>query len=85
MAKQVMDIRPGKGMTLSQSNEHLRIAFRGAYIANLSGNFDPTREHLNFEVAKGGIVTPLDKSRSIPMRIGGESSEEVYHGSKHRT
>lgn len=70
MAKQVMDIRPGKGMTLSQSNEHLRIASRGAYVANLSGNFDPTRERLNFEVTKGGIVTPLDKSRSIPMRIG---------------
>lgn len=69
MAKQVLDVHPGKGMTLSQSNEHLRIASRGAYVANLSGNFDPTREHLNFEVAKGGVVTPLDKSRSIPMRI----------------
>lgn len=69
MAKQVLDIHPGKGMTLSQSNEHLRVAFRGAYLARLSGNFDPTREHLNFEIAKGGIVTPLDKATSIPKRI----------------
>lgn len=69
MAKQVLDIHPGKGMTLSQSNEHLRVAFRGAYLAKLSGNFDPTREHLNFEVQKGGIITPLDKKNSIPKRI----------------
>lgn len=69
MAKQVLDIHPGKGMTLSQSNEHLRIASRGAYVAKLSGNFDPTRERLNFEVTKGGVVTPLDKSQSIPKRI----------------
>ena len=69
MAKQVLDIHPGKGMTVSQSNEHLRVAFRGAYLAKLSGNFDPTREHLNFEVQKGGIITPLDKKNSIPKRI----------------
>lgn len=69
MAKQVLDVRPGKGMTVSQSNEHLRVAFRGAYLAKLSGNFDPTRERLNFEVKKGGIVTPLDKATSIPKRI----------------
>ena len=69
MAKQVIDIQAGKGMTLSQSNEHLRVAFRGAYLSRLSGNFDPTREHLNFEIQKGGIITPLDKSNSIPKRI----------------
>lgn len=69
MAKQVLDVHPGKGMTVSQSNEHLRVAFRGAYLAKLSGNFDPTREHLNFEVQKGGIITPLDKKNSIPKRI----------------
>lgn len=69
MAKQVLDVHPGKGMTVSQSNEHLRVAFRGAYLAKLSGNFDPTRERLNFEVKKGGIVAPLDKATSIPKRI----------------
>ena len=69
MAKQVIDIQAGKGMTLSQSNEHLRVAYRGAYLARLSGNFDPTREHLNFEIQKGGVITPLDKANSIPKRI----------------
>ena len=56
-------------MTLSQSNEHLRVAFRGAYLAKLSGNFDPTREHLNFEVKRGGVICSLDKGYSIPRRM----------------
>lgn len=67
--KQVVDIHPGKGMTLAQSNEHLRVASRGAYKSRLSNNFDPTREHLNFEVRTGGVICPLDKANSIPKRI----------------
>ena len=67
--KQVVDIHPGKGMTLAQSNEHLRVASKGAYKSRLSNNFDPTREHLNFEVKPGGVISPLDKSNSIPKRI----------------
>ena len=69
MAKQVCDFKKGKGMTTSQSNEHLRVASKGAYSRSLSGNFDPTREHLNFEVIKGGKVTPVNKQESIPFRI----------------
>jgi len=69
MAKQVCDFKKGKGMTTSQSNEHLRVASKGAYSRSLSGNFDPTREHLNFEVTKGGRVTPINKQDSIPFRI----------------
>ena len=68
MAKQVMDVRAGIGMTLSQSNEHLRVASNGAYVSRLSNNFDPTREHLNFEI-KNGKVVPVDKKTSIPRRI----------------
>ena len=68
MAKQVLDIHPGIGMTVSQSNEHLRVASNGAYVSRLSNNFDPTREHLNFEVL-GGRVLPVDKELSIPKRI----------------
>ena len=33
--KQVVDIHPGKGMTLAQSNEHLRVASKGAYKSTL--------------------------------------------------
>ena len=68
MAKQVMDVRAGAGMTVSQSNEHLRVASNGAYVSRLSNNFDPTRERLNFEI-KNGEVTPVDKATSIPRRI----------------
>lgn len=71
MAKQylVADLKAGKGMTVAQSNEHLRIAKNGAYSRNISVNFDPSREHLNFEVTKGGRVVPVNKQESIPARI----------------
>ena len=32
------------------------------------GNYDPTREHLNFEI-RAGKVCPIDKTRSIPERM----------------
>lgn len=63
-----MDVRAGIGMTVSQSNEHLRVASNGAYVSRLSNNFDPTRERLNFEI-KNGEVVPVDKHTSIPRRI----------------
>lgn len=69
MAKQVLDVHAGKDMTVAQSNEHLRVAARGAYVSRLSNNFDPTREKLNFEIKRGGVITPLDKANSIPKRI----------------
>lgn len=52
MAKQVLDIRAGKGMTTSQSNELLRNANGGERLKRWSGNYDSTREHLNFEIKK---------------------------------
>ena len=54
-------------MTTNQSNEHQRrwsdreLESR----ASKGGNYDRTREHLNFEVAKGGVVQPVDKTKSI--------------------
>lgn len=67
--KQMCEIAPGVGMTISQSNEHLRNARNAAAQKRWKGNYDPTREHLNFEVSKGGIITPVDKKLSIPRRI----------------
>ena len=69
MAKQVIDIHPGKGMTTSQSNEHLRNAEKGERLKKWSGNYDPTREHLNFEIKSGGIISNVDKKTSITKRI----------------
>ena len=68
--KQVMDIRPGKSMTTGQSDEHQRNwTERGWEWASKHGNYDRTRERLNFEVIKGGKVVPVDKSKSIPDRM----------------
>lgn len=69
MAKQVCDLAPGKGMSVSQSDEHLRKARTAVKNKSWSGNYDPTREHLNFEIGKGGVVKEIDKSKSIPTRI----------------
>ena len=64
MAKQVCDIRAGKGITVAQSNEHLRVGQQNAYMKKVSGTQDPTREHLNFEIGR-----EVDKDTSIPTRI----------------
>lgn len=69
-AKQVLDIRVSKGITTAQSNEHQRRRSEKAEeYAMKKGNYDPTRERLNFEIVDGGKVRPVDKSRSIPERM----------------
>lgn len=66
---QVIDIKKEFGFTTKgESNEILRNSSKGAYEAKLSNAFDPTREHLNFEVKDGKIV-PLDKNSPIGTRI----------------
>ena len=50
-AKLVIDFRASKGFTVSQSNEHLRVYSDKTLKHALSiGNYDLTREHLNFEI-----------------------------------
>ncbi len=69
-AKQVMDFRPSKGISTSQSNEHLRRWTEKGWESALKiGNYDPTRERLNFEVVSGGKIRPVDKDHSIPQRM----------------
>ena len=67
--KQVCDIRASKGMTVAQSNEHLRVGQKNAYLKTISGTMDPTRDHLNFEIVKGGAVKPVNKQYGITRRI----------------
>lgn len=70
MAKQVIDFHAMAGMSANQSNEHQRRwSDRSWNVAVKGGNYDRTRAHLNFEVARGGIVQPIDQSKSIPRRI----------------
>ena len=68
--KQVLDVKVSKGITTAQSNEHLRDrSERAEKYAMNKGNYDPTRKHLNFEIAPGGKVRPIDTSRNIPERM----------------
>ena len=87
MAKQVLDIRAGKGMTTSLSNEFLRNANGGERLKRWSGNYDSTREHLNFEIKKGGVIGEVDKKTSVPKRIKilerGDRISET--GARHRS
>ena len=87
MAKQVLDIRAGKGRTTSQSNEFLRNANGGERLKRWSGNYDSTREHLNFEIKKGGVIGEVDKKTSVPKRIKilerGDRISET--GARHRS
>ena len=87
MAKQVLDIRAGKGMTTSQSNEFLRNANGGERLKRWSGNYDSTREHLNFEIKKGGVICEVDKKTSVPKKIKilerGDRISET--GARHRS
>ena len=87
IAKQVLDIRAGKGMTTSQSNEFLRNANGGERLKRWSGNYDSTREHLNFEIKKGGVICEVDKKTSVPKRIKilerGDRFSET--GARHRS
>ena len=65
-----MDMRPGKGITAAQSDEHQRNwSERGWNHATKNGNYDRSREHLNFEIVRGGIIQPVDKSRTITGRM----------------
>ena len=69
MAKQVFDLRGGKGMSAGQSTEHLRNYKTTDPDMKKYGYYDPTRVNLNFEVGKGGVVKPVYKSYSIVQRF----------------
>ena len=69
-AKQVLDVQVSKGITTAQSNEHQRNRSEKAEkYAMKKGNYDPTRKQLNFEIAPGGKIRPIDTSQSIPERM----------------
>ena len=71
--KQVMDIRPNSdGISQAESNEQQRNWSEDFLRKNSNdpmANYDPTRTHLNFEVARSGIVQPIDKSKSIMQKM----------------
>ena len=68
-SKQVMDIKTSKGIAESSNEQLRRWTDKGWDQAQKEGNYDRTREHLNFEVGRGGVITPVDKSRTLPERM----------------
>ena len=68
-AKNVIDMRPSKGFSPSQGNEHLRRLDDCERAQKARWNYDPSREHLNFEVGKGEVVTEVNKFKTINQRI----------------
>lgn len=67
--KQVMDIQTSKGVGNS-SNEQLRNwTEKGWDQAQKEGNYDRSRERLNFELGRGGIVKPVEKNYSLADRM----------------
>lgn len=71
-----MDIRASKGITVGQSNEHQRKwSEKGWNNAVSTGNYDRSRESLNFEIKKGGIVSSVDKRKSIPQLMAENLAE----------
>lgn len=68
-AKQVLDVQVSKGITAAQGNEHLRNRSKEAEKYAMSkGNYDPTRKHLNFEIASGARYALL--TRAVISRNG---------------
>lgn len=65
---QIFDAIPAKGITEQVSNAILRTNVgRSNHI--IEGNVDGTRDGLNFEVVRGGIVTPVNKISSLVERF----------------
>lgn len=73
MAKQVFDINTNKGaFSAAMSDEHQRKWNDERWQFQLGkpgNNYDRSREHMNFEIAKGGRVQAIDRSKNIPQKF----------------
>ncbi len=69
MNKQVYDLMTSTGMTRGQSTELLRAYNIINPDAKKYGYYDPTRSDLNFEIVRGGVVTPLNKRYPLDRRF----------------
>ncbi len=68
--KQVFNKKERHGITAAQSREHQRAwGQRGWDMALEKGNYDLARQHLNYEIAKGGKIQQIDTSKSMPQRM----------------
>ena len=69
-SKQMVDFRPGKSFPSAQSAEYQRQWSDKTWESKSKERFyDRSREHLNFEIAKGCVVQPINHSRNVVQRI----------------
>lgn len=65
-------------MTPALSAEHQRKWDQSQWECKLDDperNYDPSREHLNFEIRKGAVVAPVDKSVCIKEKVDARIAE----------
>ena len=71
--KQVMDMRSTtSGVSAQESDEQQRNWTKQHWEKKAKdslSNYDPTRAKLNFEVVKGGIIQPIDTSKTIAEKM----------------
>ena len=71
--KQVMDMRSTtNGVSAQESDEQQRNWTKTQWEKKAKdslSNYDPTRAKLNFEVVKGGIIQPIDTSKTIAQKM----------------
>lgn len=70
--KQMMDIKAVKNVAAAVSDEHQRNWSNGLFerkAGNPDHNYDRSRTALNFQVGRGGVISAVDKSRSIGEKI----------------
>ena len=71
--KQVMDMRSTtSGVSSQESDEQQRNWTKQHWEKKAKdslSNYDPTRAKLNFEVIKGGIIQPIDTSKTIAEKM----------------
>ena len=71
--KQVMDMRSETGGVSQRESDEQQRNWTTQHWRRKSGdslsNYDPTRAKLNFEVVRGGIVQPIDTSKSIAQKM----------------
>lgn len=76
---QVLLIKPLKRISMEQSDLILRNKRSEQRSAHSHGTFDNTRVHLNFEIMKGGVVSDVNRSYSIPDRIKDLLTSQKVH------
>ena len=69
---QVWALVPSQGISAAESNEQQRNWDDRMWETKTHTrgfNYDRSREQLNFEVGKGGVIQPIDKSKTIGQRM----------------